>query len=51
VKHAVEKEKPPFYKVKRRFEMVAWGGIEPPTQGFSKHVLVKNLYKTSTYNA
>jgi hypothetical protein len=23
-------------------KMVAWGGIEPPTQGFSEHVFVKN---------
>ena len=22
--------------------LVAWGGIEPPTQGFSEHVLIKN---------
>jgi hypothetical protein len=26
-----------FLKNHEKFSMVAWGGIEPPTQGFSIH--------------
>jgi hypothetical protein len=31
------------------FKLVAWGGIEPPTQGFSKHILVRTC-SVSTRN-
>jgi len=35
------------FLVLRPAKLVAWGGIEPPTQGFSKHVLVKNPLLTT----
>jgi hypothetical protein len=35
------------FLVLRPAKLVAWGGIEPPTQGFSKHVLVKSSLFTT----
>ncbi len=30
-----DEKKPPYYKVTRRLNLVAWTGIEPVTRGFS----------------
>ena len=35
----------------RPAKLVAWGGIEPPTQGFSKNVFAKSPLFASTYSA
>ena len=38
------------FRLLRPAKLVAWGGIEPPTQGFSKHVFVKIPLFTVGYN-
>jgi hypothetical protein len=41
IKQAAQRKTPQFLRT-AALNLVAWGGIEPPTQGFSKHVFVKH---------